>query len=128
MPDMVETRHGTRVLLCAADGGTLATEQDAVDLIGAAVGHRADLVVVPVARLDERFFTLRTGVAGALVQKFATYRRRLAVVGDISGHLAASGALRDFVAEANRQRQTWFVPDMVELDRRLAEEATRSSG
>lgn len=54
------------------------------------------------------------------MQKFTSYRIRLAVVGDISAHVAARAALRDLVLESNRGRRTWFVADLDELDTRLA--------
>lgn len=115
MPDTVSDRHGVRVLLCAPDGPSLDGDADALDLIGQALAHHVDLVAVPVARLDERFFTLSTRIAGDIVQKFVNYRLRLAIVGDIAGHLSASSALRDFVGESNRGRQLWFVTDLDEL-------------
>ena len=59
---------------------------------------------MPVARIAPAFFALATGVAGAVVQKFVNYRLRLVVVGDVTEHVAASTALRDFVREANRGR------------------------
>jgi len=106
------------VLWCAADGPVLDGDRAASDLVGAAFG-RADVVAVPVARLAPEFFALRTGVAGEVVQKFVTYRLHLVVVGDIARQVAASTALRDFVREANRGRQTWFVADADELEARL---------
>jgi hypothetical protein len=118
--DTVDVRNGTRVLLCAADGPRLATEQQAVDLLGEAFSQQAGLVVLPVARLDARFFDLRSGFAGQVVQKFTQYRRRLAIVGDVTAHVAASDAFRDYVTEANRGREVWFVADLAELDARLA--------
>ncbi|MFF9623487.1 DUF4180 domain-containing protein [Streptomyces griseosporeus] len=118
--DALHTLHGgVRVLRCAADGPPLDGEQAALDLIGDAFGQEAELVVVPVERVGAEFFRLRSGVAGAVVQKFATYRLRLAVVGDISGHVADSTALRDFVREANQGGQLWFVSDDAELEERL---------
>lgn len=120
MTDSIIRRNGVVVLLCGEDGPALADHQDAADLVGQALGGGADLIVVPVARLDGRFFDLRSGLAGAVAQKFVNYRIRLAVVGDIAPHLAASSALRDFVREANRGRQLWFVADLAELDARLA--------
>jgi hypothetical protein len=47
---------------------------------------------------------------------------RLAVVGDVSRHVAASTALRDLVFESNRGNQVWFVADLDELDTRLADD------
>ncbi len=119
MADQVIERSGVPVLVCGHDGPIIAGPQDALDVIGAAFG-RADVVAVPVGRLDERFFTLRTGLAGEIMQKFVNYRMRLAVVGDISGFVATSTALRDLVVESNRGRHIWFVADLDELDTHLS--------
>jgi hypothetical protein len=116
--DTVLLMAGSRVLWCAADGPVLDGDRAATDLLGAAFG-RADVVAVPVARLAPEFFSLRTGVAGEVVQKFVTYRLHLVVVGDIARFVAASTALRDLVREADRGRQTWFVADAEELEARL---------
>jgi hypothetical protein len=117
--DLVQPRHGVRVLLCAADGPKVSSDRDAVDLIGLAAGQAAELVVLPAERLDPGFFTLSTRIAGEIVQKFVDYRLRIAIVGDISGHLAASSALRAFVHEADRGGHLWFPADLAELDARL---------
>ncbi|CAM04832.1 uncharacterized protein DUF4180 [Saccharopolyspora erythraea NRRL 2338] len=118
MPDLTQERAGVPVLVCDPDGPPVATEQDVLDLIGATY-FGAEVVAVPVSRLPERFFTLSTRFAGEVMQKFANYRLRLAVVGDISRHLAASSALRALVHESNRGEQVWFVPDLDSLDARL---------
>ncbi|MGA2135550.1 MAG: DUF4180 domain-containing protein [Bryobacteraceae bacterium] len=70
--------------------------------------------------MGDDFFKLRTRIAGEFVQKFVTYRVRLAIAGDISGYLEGSSALRDFVVECNRGSQVWFVADAQELQTRLA--------
>ena len=118
MSDMVIERRGVPVLVCGDDGPPIAGPQDALDVIGAAFSQ-ADVVAVPAHRFDDRFFSLRTGVAGEVMQKFVNYRVRLAVVGDISAHVAASTALRDLVYESNRGRHIWFVADLGELDTHL---------
>lgn len=115
----VSDLHGTRVLVLSEDGPLVASEQDTVDLLGEMFGLGAWLVAVPVSRLPESFFSLRSGVAGAIVQKLVNYRRRLAVVGDIGSYLAASEALRAYVVEANRGRDVWFVGSVSELEGRL---------
>lgn len=120
MTGTIDTMHGTRVLLCADDGPVLASDQDATDIVGEAISNGAGLVVLPVSRLDDRFFSLRTGLAGVITQKFAVYRRRLAVVGDITASVDASPAFRDFVVEANHGDQLWFLPDLSALEQRLA--------
>ncbi|MFG1868742.1 DUF4180 domain-containing protein [Micromonospora arborensis] len=118
MPDEVQERAGAQVLVCDPAGPTIATEQDALDLIGAAF-LGAQVVAVPANRLDERFFALGTRFAGDVMQKFVNYRLRLAVVGDISAQLAESSALRALVYESNQAGHVWFVEDLDALDARL---------
>lgn len=113
------TLGGQQVWVCAAEGPLIATEADATDLIGTAAWQGATLVIVPAGRLGVDFFELRSGLAGAIVQKFANYRLRLAVTGDISAHTERSNALRDFVRESNRGRQLWFLEDTEAVRERL---------
>jgi hypothetical protein len=101
----------TGVLVLPVDGPVLRTEQDAVDVIGQAWSADAHTVVVPVQRLDDGFWTLSTRIAGAVIGKFAAYRMRVVVAGDISARLAASATLRAFVSEANRGREVSFVAE-----------------
>ncbi|MFG3603309.1 DUF4180 domain-containing protein [Micromonospora chersina] len=119
MPDVLEERAGVPVLVCDPAGPPVATTEAALDLIGAAFGG-AEVVAMPAGRLDPSFFSLGTRFAGEVMQKFVNYRLRLVVVGDISAHLAESGALRALVAESNRHDHIWFVPDLAALDARLA--------
>jgi hypothetical protein len=120
--------HGWHVLACPPDGTTVSGEHDAMDLIADALYQGADLVVVPVERLSDDFFVLRSRVAGEIVQKFANYRLRLAVVGDISAYEGRSTALRDFVYETNRGEQFWLLPTTAELDERLRLRARPHAG
>ncbi|WP_031487927.1 DUF4180 domain-containing protein [Streptomyces bicolor] len=113
------TLHDVRLLRCAPEGPPLDGESAALELIGDAFGQDAGLVAVPVERVPDEFFRLRSGVAGAVMQKFANYRVRLAVVGDISPHIAESTALRDFVHETNNGGHIWFVPTYDALDAKL---------
>ncbi|MFJ4784146.1 DUF4180 domain-containing protein [Streptomyces sp. NPDC088794] len=113
------TLHGVRVLRIAAEGPPLDGEQAALDLIGDAMGQEAELVAVPVERVADEFFRLRSGVAGAVMQKFVNYRQRLVIVGDVSRHVSESTALRDFVHETNQGGQVWFLADEDALDARL---------
>jgi len=104
------------VLCLSEDGPRIASEQDALDhLIGEALGHGATMVAVPVNRLDGAFFALRTGLAGSIAQKITNYRLKLAVVGDISAHLDASSALRDWVRESSKRNTIRFVPTLADL-------------
>lgn len=107
-------------ILTVPDGPLLTTERQIVDLIGSTFGQEIDLVIIPVHRLGPDFFSLRTGLAGTVAQKFANYRLRLVILGDVSAHTTASEAFRDFVIETNRGTQLWFVADQRELDDKLS--------
>ncbi|GAB3505629.1 DUF4180 domain-containing protein [Amycolatopsis cihanbeyliensis] len=118
--DSVVLLHGTRVLHLAAEGPKLDSAQSALDLIGHVWGHEAEMLAVPVARCGDEFFDLETRIAGEVLQKFTNYHVPLAIIGDLSGHLAESSALRAFVHESNQGRQVWFLADLDELADRLA--------
>jgi hypothetical protein len=113
------TVYGTAVMVCAPDGIPIDTEGAATELVGEAIGLRAEVVVVPIERLTDDFFQLETGVAGGIAHKFATYGTRLAVVGDISDRLAESQSLNAWVAESNRGGQLWFCETFEDFQTRL---------
>src|SRR3954454_15809400 len=98
----------------------LATESEAVQLIvDAYYAHQAEWIAFTPEQLGDEFFELRTGRAGAITQKFVSYRMGLAVVGDISSRVAASKPLADWVRESNRGRNLLFAEDLDELTERL---------
>lgn len=90
------------------EGPVIATAADVNTLIGSMWGVEADVVVIPVSRLHEDFFDLKTGLAGELVQKLVNYRLALEVVGDVTKYVERSSAFRDFVREANRGAHVRF--------------------
>jgi hypothetical protein len=118
---------GRSALVLDPTGPLLRSEDDARELIQETFGIGIQQAVVPVERLDPDFFVLRSGVAGAFVQKLVQYRLRLAVVGDISAQVSDSDALRDWVREVNRGRDILFVPDVDALEVRLNAEGPGSS-
>jgi hypothetical protein len=119
MTGAVVTYGPAKVMVIPADGPSLGGEAGALDLIGAAYGLEVDMIAVPVARLGDDFFKLRTGVAGAFIQKIRNYQYRLAIVGDISRPVSASKALHDFVLECNGRKDVLFVPCLDALADRL---------
>jgi Domain of unknown function (DUF4180) len=117
--NQISEAHGVRVLTVEPAEPALGSESAALDLIGEAFGEQASVVVVPADRVDPGFFALRTRIAGDVVRKFAGYRIRLVIVGDISMQIAESESLRAFVYETNKGRDIWFLADDAELNARL---------
>jgi len=109
-----------RVWLCATEGPPITSEADALDVIGATYGSEADWIAIPVERLPPDFFRLRTGLAGAILQKLVNYHFRVAIVGDVGEAVARSEAFADYVVESNRGADVWFIADEAALEARLA--------
>lgn len=119
MSNTLTTFHDMQVLVCSPDGKKLKSEDDAVELIGEALSEGARMILVPVERLEDDFFQLKTRLAGHFLQKFVTYRRHLVILGDISQHIAQSQTFRDFVYETNRGNKVWFMNNLQELSEQL---------
>lgn len=120
MTPTTTVRHGVRVLQLPESGPPIAGEADVTDVIGDAWGTEAEMIAIPTTRLTPEFTRLSSGVAGAIVQKLVNYRLHLVVVGPLDHHGPATGPLADWVREANRGRELWFVADLDELDARLS--------
>lgn len=108
---------GVRVAELAADGPKLDSEQAALDAMGEAYGVDFDVLAIPKARLSADFLVLRTGLLGAVTQKFTNYQMRVAFVGDFAPEITASNALRDYVRETNKGRAVLFAADLAEVAR-----------
>ncbi|MEB5993419.1 DUF4180 domain-containing protein [Serratia ureilytica] len=115
----VQQVYDLRLVVFAEAGPMLKSENDVSLFIAPAFEHEAGMIALPVSRLDAAFFQLRSGIAGAVLQKFINYRLRVALLGDITPWLAQSNALQDFVREANRGEQVWFLSSLAELNQRL---------
>jgi hypothetical protein len=113
------TIQGTPALVLPEDGAPLDTVEAATEMVGEAAWGQVEIVAIPVERLTDDFFELKTGFAGDVAQKFVNYRLRLAIVGDIESRVGESVSLRAWVTESNRGRQLWFVPSRDALADRL---------
>ena len=121
MSDSFLALNGVQVYEVPSHGSEPRTGQDAVHLMSAASKRRAAFIAIPVERLGDDFFELRTRIAGEITQKFVMYGARVAIVGNISERIAASKSLAAFVNESNRGHDLWFVDNLQALANRLAE-------
>ena len=97
------------VSLVENDGASplLTDEQSALDLIGTAVYvHGCSKLILAKKDIVEDFFDLRTGMAGAILQKFSNYGVWIAIVGDFKGYTSKN--LQDFIYESNKGRVVYF--------------------
>jgi len=114
--DLIEI-GGLRFAVLSAVGRQLDSEQAALDAMGEAYGIDFDILAIPKARLTPDFLNLRTGLLGAVTQKFSNYRVRAAFIGDFAADIAGSNALRDFIRETNTGGSLLFAIDLDEAAR-----------
>jgi hypothetical protein len=114
-----DSLSGVRVFAYPSDAKVISCVQDGVNVIGSALSEGANLVILPIDRLDPAFFQLRTGLVGEILQKFVNYQIRVAILGDVAHLTAESTALRDFVRECNRGSNVWILADRQALEQRL---------
>jgi PadR family transcriptional regulator AphA len=74
-------------------------EQDALDLSAICGEYGTNRLLIDASHLAPDFFDLKTGLAGAVLQKFATYRVKTAAV---IPHELVTGRFREMVIELNR--------------------------
>lgn len=110
-----------RLYLLEEDGPVVASPEDVLDLVAQLWGlaDQVDRLALPVSRLDPAFFDLRTGLAGAVLQKLVQYQVPIVVLGDLAEHEARSASFAAFVTESNAGRHVWFARDLDALAERL---------
>lgn len=109
----------TKIAEVISENIFIAKSEDGVDLIGNLYYQGFDKIIIHDKNISPQFFDLKTGMAGEILQKFSTYRVRLAIVGDFSKYPGKS--LNDFIYESNKGRHVNFVPSQKEALRFLSD-------
>ena len=104
--------QGVAIAKIVSDDVLLNNGQDSVELIGNCGYNGSERIMVHAHHLHPDFFELKNGIAGEILQKFSTYRAKLAVVGNFSG--VESKSLRDFIFESNKTGRIGFVASEAE--------------
>lgn len=97
----------------------LKTTEDGLTLLGDLYYQGYDKIILHEKNITPKFFDLKTGIAGEILQKFAQYRIPLAIVGDFSKY--TSNSLRDFIFESNKGKFISFVSTREEAIKILAD-------
>ncbi|MCK9393315.1 MAG: DUF4180 domain-containing protein [Candidatus Paceibacterota bacterium] len=110
--------NGVDIAELVSSGIEISKPQDAVDLMAKCMPSRTTRVIVNEKNIIPEFFDLKTKIAGEILQKFATYRFKIAIVGDFSKY--ESNALKDFIYESNKHGEINFVGTVEEGMEKLA--------
>lgn len=99
----VKESNGRKYIECISDQRIILSEQEAFDLIGICGEQDTNLLMLHSGNLPEAFFDLKTGLAGAVLQKFVNYQIKAAVI--LPLERVNQGRFREFALEANRGNQ-----------------------
>jgi len=102
----------TKIAEITSEEIIINSPQDGLDLLGNLYYQDFDKIIIHKSNITPDFFDLKNGMAGEILQKFSTYRVRLAIVGDFSNYTSKS--LNDFIYESNKGKQVVFVNSVVE--------------
>ncbi|MEW6552689.1 MAG: DUF4180 domain-containing protein [Actinomycetota bacterium] len=108
--DVSVNRDGTpHIAIIHSADILIADVDDALDLMATvAHEHGCDAMVISKSAITERFFDLKTGLAGEILRKFTNYRFKVAIIGDFEVY--SSPSLRGFLRESNQGNQLFFLP------------------
>ncbi len=109
----------TELIEVIAEDWVIRNEADGLDLLGNIYYQGCDQVMVHARNITPDFFDLKTTMAGEILQKFATYRVRLMIIGDFSTY--DSKSLKDFIFESNKGRHVNFFASKEEALRAIQE-------
>jgi PadR family transcriptional regulator, regulatory protein AphA len=104
MMDYQFVTHGnTSYVECLPEGGKIASEADALDLVAACGEHLCHRLLLHASNLTPDFYNLRSGLAGEVLLKFSNYRIQAAAI--LKPELAEQGRFGEMVLESNRGNQ-----------------------
>ncbi|HWV31423.1 MAG TPA: DUF4180 domain-containing protein [Dyadobacter sp.] len=114
----IHQHNETAIAEVTSDQILIHTPDDGLQLMADLYYQGYGAIILHKHHITPHFFDLKTGIAGEILQKFTTYRVRLAIVGDFAHD--ESKSLRDFIFESNKGRQVNFVPSVEEALGRLS--------
>lgn len=91
------------VLELSGETAVIGSERDALDLLALCSEHQAQGILASTSLFHDDFFRLKTGIAGAILQKLANYQVRLALVKQPEQKI--KGKFMDFISESNHGSQ-----------------------
>lgn len=117
MPIRTATVNNTIIAELVSDEIAVKNAGDVLDLMANCYVKKAQAVIIYEKDIVPEFFDLKTGILGEILQKFANYDFRLAIVGDFSKFTSKS--FQDFLFESNKGGRIIFVESKKIAEERL---------
>ena len=115
----VINKNGIDIAVISSDEAVITDTQSALDLVMSVKYETgAERIALPKELIREEFFTLSSGIAGEILQKFVNYHIKAAIYGAYSHY--TSKPLKDFIYESNQGRDIFFTATKEEAIQKLA--------
>jgi len=110
MDKKIIQKNGSDIAVVFSDTPIITDTPSALDLM-MTIQHydNTDKLAINKEAITDDFFTLSTGIAGEILQKFINYSVKIAIFGDFSQY--TSKALKDFIYECNCGNNIFFADD-----------------
>lgn len=116
--EKMNCNNGT-IAVVSSDSKVITDVNSALDLLMSAKYDAGTAYIVLDKKLIvEDFFTLSSGLAGEILQKFINYGGKIAIYGDFSHY--TSKPLKDFIYESNKGQDFFFVTTKDEAFQKLS--------
>lgn len=102
----IETEKGTLALF---QEGEICLE-DPNSFLETAYSTSSETMVFHKSNFHEKFYDLKSGFAGEILQRIANYKLRLIILGDFSKYNSKN--FQDFIYESNQNGKTIFASDL----------------
>lgn len=107
METIIHKINNKEIIEILADHIIISKAEDALSIVGDFYFQGFDRLIIHQKDITIDFFELKNGLAGEILQKFSTYKLKLAIVGDFSEFTSKS--ILDFIYESNKGKQIIFV-------------------
>ncbi|WP_143307432.1 DUF4180 domain-containing protein [Chitinophaga vietnamensis] len=104
------TKGNRQIAEIVADEILISNPDDSLQLLMDLYYQGFDPVIIHEKNIQPEFFDLKTRLAGEVLQKCATYRMHLIIIGDFAKYPAQS--LKDFIYESNKGKVVNFLPSV----------------
>lgn len=119
MEGVLKSANDVAYIDLTGSGFSIQREGELNDLLGMCYTHNCNVLLLDVDNLSDDFFNLRTGLAGAAMQKFANYRVRVAVLLPVNAH--HNERFKELMYEMNQSNHIRFYSDRDEAEAWLTE-------
>lgn len=100
-------KNSANIAVISSNEIIINNAQDALDLMATVrYEYICDKMIINKQNINEEFFDLKNGLAGAIMQKYTNYGMALAIVGDFEKY--DSKSLKSLIYESNKGSQIIF--------------------